>query len=47
MFPAVEGGEQRPLGGAMVGLDVGHVHLDVPLAERPFFEPSVGRVVNL
>ncbi len=47
MFLAVERREQPSLSGAMVGFDVDHVHPDIPFAERPFFEPGIGRVVDL
>lgn len=47
MFLAVERREQRPLGGAMVGLDVEHVYPDIPFPKGALFKTGVGGMVDL
>ena len=47
MVLAIECREQRPLGGAMVGLDVDDVHPHIPLPEGAIFEAGVGGMVDL
>ena len=47
MLVAIERREQRPLGGAVVGLDVNDVHPDIPLAERALVKAGIGGMVGV